>query len=40
VQLRKLSPSKVRAKDLGLKAGYSFDKPWELIEEIEGPGYK
>jgi hypothetical protein len=37
---QKTEPFKVRAKDLGLKPGYSFDKPWELIEEIEGPGYK
>ena len=35
-----LKPFKVRAKDMGLKPGYSYDKPWELIEEIEGPGYK
>jgi len=33
-------PFKVRAKALGLKPGYSYDKPWELIEEIEGPEYK
>ena len=33
-------PFKVRAKDMGLKPGYSFDKPWDLIEEIEGPDYK
>jgi hypothetical protein len=31
---------KIKAKDLGLKPGYSFDKPWDLIEEIEGPDYK
>jgi plasmid stability protein len=36
---QKTKPFKVRAKDLGLKPGYSFDKPWELIEEIEGPDY-
>jgi hypothetical protein len=33
-------PFKVRAKKLGLKPGYTYDKPWEIIEEIEGPGYK
>ncbi len=33
-------PFKVVAKDMGLKPGYSFDKPWDLIEEIEGPDYK
>ena len=37
---QKLKPFKVHARDLGLKPGYSFDKPWDLIEEIEGPGYK
>jgi hypothetical protein len=37
---RKAKPLKIQAKNLGLKAGYSWDKPWELIEEIEGPGYK
>lgn len=37
---RKVKPYKVHAKNLGLKPGYSFDKPWELIEEIEGPGYR
>lgn len=30
----------IKAKNLGLKPGYSFDKPWDLIEEVEGPGYK
>jgi hypothetical protein len=35
-----VKPYKVRAKNLGLKAGYSFDKPWDLIEEIEGPDYR
>ena len=38
--LPKEKPFKVRAKNLGLKPGYSFDKPWDLIEEIEGPDYK
>ena len=28
---------KVRAWDMGLKPGYSFDKPWDLIEEVEDP---
>jgi hypothetical protein len=39
-QMQKQKPFKVRAKNLGLKPGYSFDKPWDLIEEIEGPDYK
>ncbi len=33
-------PFKVRAREMKLKPGYSYDKPWDLIEEIEGPGYK
>jgi hypothetical protein len=33
-------PFKIRAWDMGLKPGYSFDKPWDLIEEVEGPDYK
>lgn len=33
-------PFKIKAKNLGLKPGYNFDKPWDLIEEIEGPDYK
>jgi hypothetical protein len=36
----KVKPFKIRARDLQLKPGYSYDKPWDLIEEIEGPGYK
>jgi hypothetical protein len=36
----KQKPFKVRARDLGLKPGYSYDKVWDLIEEIEGPDYK
>jgi len=37
---KKRKPFKIRAKDMGLKPGYSLDKPWDLIEEIEGPGYR
>ena len=37
---KKTKPFKIRAKNMGLKPGYSLDKPWDLIEEIEGPGYK
>ncbi|HUA20805.1 MAG TPA: hypothetical protein VMB25_18785 [Bryobacteraceae bacterium] len=33
-------PFTIKAKNLGLKPGYSYDKVWELIEEVEGPGYK
>jgi hypothetical protein len=33
-------PFKIRAWDMGLKPGYNLDKPWDLIEEIEGPDYK
>lgn len=37
---QKARPFKIQARNLGLKPGYSLDKPWDLIEEIEGPGYK
>jgi plasmid stability protein len=37
---RKAKPFKIRARGMGLKPGYSFDKPWGLIEEIEGPDYE
>ena len=33
-------PFQVRAWDMGLKPGYSYDKPWDLIEASEGPDYK
>ena len=36
----KRKPFKIRAFNMGLKPGYSFDKPWDLIEEIEGPDYR
>jgi hypothetical protein len=39
-KMAKTKPFKIRAKNMGLKPGYSFDKPWDLIEEIEGPGYR
>lgn len=38
--MSKMKPYKVRAKNLGLKPGCSFDKPWELIEEMEGSDYR
>lgn len=33
-------PFKVRAKAMGLRPGYNYDKIWELIEAVEGPDYK
>ena len=33
-------PFKIRAKKMGLKPGYSYDKPWDIIEAAEGPFYK
>jgi hypothetical protein len=33
-------PFKVRPKAMGLKPGYNLDKPWDLIEQVEGPDYK
>lgn len=38
--VQKRKPFKIHARDMGLKPGYSYDKPWDLIEEIEGPDYK
>jgi hypothetical protein len=38
--IQKRKPFKIPTFDMGLKPGYSLDKPWDLIEEIEGPGYK
>ncbi|MGH9600927.1 MAG: CopG family transcriptional regulator [Terriglobales bacterium] len=37
---KKLPPFKVKARDWGLRPGYSYDNVWELIEQIEGPDYK
>jgi hypothetical protein len=40
---RKSAPSKpfqVRARAMGLKPGHSYDKVWELIEDVEGPDHK
>ena len=39
-QRRPAKRFKVRPKKLGLKPGYSYDKPWEIIEQIEGANYK
>ena len=39
-QAPRRKPFKVKARDLGLKPGYSLDKVWDLIEEVEGPDYK
>lgn len=36
-QAARLSPFKVKARPLGLRPGFSFDKVSELIEQIEGP---
>jgi hypothetical protein len=37
---RQAKPFRIRARDMKLRPGYSLDKPWDLIEEIEGPVYK
>lgn len=39
-QTKPAKPFKIRAKKLGLIAGYSYDKPWDIIEAAEGPFYK
>jgi len=33
-------PFKIQARPLGLRPGFSYDKVWELIEQIEGPFYR
>ena len=35
-----LKPFKVKARALGIKPGYSYDNVYELLEQLEGPGYK
>lgn len=35
--LRPERPFKVRARDLGLRPGYSYDNVAELLEQLEGP---
>ncbi len=37
---KKAKNFKIPAYDMRLKPGYSLDKPWDLIEEIEGPDYR
>jgi hypothetical protein len=36
----KKKPFKVRARDMGLRPGLNYDKPWVLLEQLEGPDYK
>jgi hypothetical protein len=33
-------PFKVRARNLGKKAGLNYDDVWGLIEQIDGPSHK
>ena len=33
-------PFKVKARPLGLRPGFGYDKVWELIEQAEGPLYR
>ena len=35
-----LPPFKVKARPLGLRPGFSFDKVSELIEQLEGPVHR
>jgi hypothetical protein len=37
---KRLPRFKVRARDLGLRPGLNYDKPWVLLEQLEGPLYK
>jgi len=33
-------PFKVKARPLRLRQGFSYDKVWKLIEQIEGPFHR
>jgi len=33
-------PFRIEARPWGLRPGFSYDKVWELIEQIEGPYYR
>lgn len=33
-------PFKVKARDMGLRPGLSYDKVWDLVEFSEGPLYR
>jgi hypothetical protein len=39
-QSKPAKPFKIRPKKLGLRPGYSYDKPWDIVEAVEGPFYK
>lgn len=39
-RLKSLPPFKVRARNLGLRPGYSYDCVSKLIEQIEGPFHR
>ena len=39
-QAASLPPFKVKARPLGLRPGFSYDKISELIEQIEGPHHR
>ena len=39
-QAASLPPFKVKARPLGLRPGFNYDKVWDLIEKIEGPFYR
>ena len=39
-QAASLPPFKVKARPLGLRPGFSFDKVSELIEQLEGPVHR
>ena len=40
VQAAAMPPFKVKARSLGLRPGFNYDKVWELIEQIEGPFHR
>jgi hypothetical protein len=39
-QAASIPPFKVKARPLGLRPGFNYDRVWELIEQIEGPFHR
>jgi hypothetical protein len=38
-QAKALPPFKIKPRNMGLRPGLSLECVWDLIEQIDGPGY-
>jgi hypothetical protein len=38
-QAKTLPPFKIKPRNMGLRPGLSLECVWDLIEQIDGPGY-